>query len=243
MQNQKVDQVTRKNISAFIQFTKIAPGVTRQEIEEHLELCKEYNFQAAMIAPCWIPLAQDILKGTNVKIASYIDFGMGNASIQGKVAQLQSLREGGVDEVDYAPNMGFLLSGMVEEFEKEARELVRAAGKVQLKAMLQMGMIGNENEKASAIRILEDAGVNWIKNSSGGWPPGATNASVEDISFIKKTIKGKSRIKASVGIKTFDQAVALINAGAELLGTSSGIKIVGDLDHQSSDDHSISSQY
>ena len=74
--------------------------------------------------------------------------------------------------------------------------------------------------------LLEDAGVAWIKNSSGGWPPGATNATVEDIRLIKSTLSGRSRIKASGGINTYDTAIELINAGAELLGTSRGLEII-----------------
>ena len=214
-------------LASYIQNTKISPALTKEQLVSHVEQCKKYNFNAAMIAPCWVPLTRKMLENTPVKTASFIDFGMGNASVSGKAALLKDVIKLGAEEVDYAPNMGFLLSGMYDDFFKEAQEMVIAANGTPIKAMLQLGMIEKIGEKKRAIELLEKAGVNWIKNSSGGWPPGATNATVEDIKLIKETISGKSRVKASGGIHDYDTAMALINAGAELLGTSSGLEIIG----------------
>lgn len=218
--------LSREQIAAYIQYTQIDPRATKEQIVNHVELCKKYAFNAAMIAPCWVPLAKQILSGTSVKTATFIDFGMGNLDKSGKAKLIQDLIEQGADEIDYAPNMGYFLSKMYDEFYDEAKGLVRAAEKIPLKAMLQLGMIDEIDEKKRAIRLLEDAGVAWIKNSSGGWPPGATNATVEDIRLIKSTLSGRSRIKASGGINTYDTAIELINAGAELLGTSRGLEII-----------------
>lgn len=222
-----MQNILQKQISSFIQFTQLDPRVTKEQIIKHVELCKKFNFDAAMIAPCWIPLTKDILQGTSVKTASFIDFGMGNLNVSGKVALIQDLRKHGADEIDYAPNMGYFLSKMYDEFYSEAKELVRAAEEMPLKVMLQIGMIQGIDEKKRAIHLLEDAGVAWIKNSSGGWPPGATKATVEDIRLIKSTLSGKCRVKASGGINNYAIATALINAGAELLGTSNALEIVG----------------
>jgi deoxyribose-phosphate aldolase len=216
-----------QDLAAYIQFTRLNPDATRAQMTRHIELCAQYRFQAAMVAPCWVPLAKDMLAGTDVRTASFIDFGMGNASVSGKVALIRDLKRLGADEVDYAPNMGFFLSGMVAEFRDESRAIVEAADGIPVKAMLQMGMIADEGEKKRAIEILEEAGVDWIKNSSGGWPPGATDATVEDIRFIKRCLKGRSRVKASGGINNYETALRLVEAGAELLGTSKGLKIIG----------------
>jgi deoxyribose-phosphate aldolase len=216
-----------RQLASYIQFTKISPALTKSQAVNHINLCKKYNFNAAMIAPCWVPLAKEMLENTSVKTASFIDFGMGSASVSGKVALIKDLINCGAEEVDYAPNMGFFLSGMYDEFFNEAHDLVAAANGMPIKAMLQLGMIEEVSEKKRAIELLEKAGVDWIKNSSGGWPPGATNANVEDIKLIKETISGKSRVKASGGIHDYETAMALINAGAELLGTSAGLQIIG----------------
>ena len=215
-----------EKLAETIQATLINPDVTRDELVRHVELCGQYHFNAAMVAMCWVPLTKDILKGTPIKTATFIDFAMGNASIEGKQALIRECRYLGADEVDYAPNMGYFLSKMYKEFQKEAQELVRAAQGMPIKAMLQMGMIPDFNEKRLAIQILEEARVDWIKNSSGGWAPGATPATVEDICFIRDSLKGYSRIKASGGINNRETALALLEAGAELLGTSHGVEIV-----------------
>jgi len=222
-----MQNISQKQISSYIQFTQIDPRVTKDQIITHVELCKKYNFDAAMIAPCWLPLTKEILQGTTVKTASFIDFGMGSLHVSGKVALIQDLRKKGADEIDYAPNMGYFLSKMYDEFYSEAKELVQAAEGMPLKAMLQIGMIQGIDEKKRAVRILEDAGVVWVKNSSGGWPPGATKATVEDIRLIKSALSGKSRVKASGGINNYEIATALIDAGAELLGTSNALEIIG----------------
>jgi deoxyribose-phosphate aldolase len=227
MENNSISTKTPRDLALFIQFTQLNPDATRAQMTRHIELCRQHRFQAAMVAPCWVPLAKDILAGTDVRTASFIDFGMGSASVSGKAALIRDLKRLGADEVDYAPNMGFLLSGMFAEFQDESRAIVEAAEGMPVKAMLQMGMIADEGEKKRAIALLEEAGVDWIKNSSGGWPPGATDATVADIRFIKRCLKGRSRVKASGGINNYETAKRLIEAGAELLGTSKGLEIIG----------------
>jgi deoxyribose-phosphate aldolase len=219
---------TQINLAAHIQSTAINPDLTRDELVHHVEICAQRQFNAAMIAMCWVPLTRDILKGTGVKTATFIDFAMGNTSVKGKQALIRECRHLGADEVDYAPNMGYLLSGMVQEFQREAELLVETAEGMPLKAMLQLGMLDTLEKKRQAIRLLEEARVDWIKNSSGGWAPGATPASVSDIRLIKDTIQGYSHIKASGGINSREFAQQLLATGAELLGTSHGVEILDD---------------
>jgi deoxyribose-phosphate aldolase len=219
-------ELAPKQLAAHIQFTQISPDLSRSGLVNHIELCKQYQFNAAMIASCWVPLVKEMLNNTGIKTTTFIDFGMGNTNIGGKIALIRELRKLGAEEVDYAPNMGYFLSGMYDEFFFESQEIVRAAEMMPVKAMLQLGMIKEEKEKKHAIQLLDKAGVDWIKNSSGGWPPGATSATVDDIRLIKETITGKSRVKASGGINNYETAIALIEAGAELLGTSYGPEII-----------------
>jgi len=234
MAEKNIQKLTPKQLAAYIQFTQISPDLTKSGLIKHVELCKQYQFDAAIIASCWVPLTKEMLKNTGIKTSTFIDFGMGNTNIEGKVALIKELRKLGADEVDYAPNMGYFLSGMYEEFFIESQKIVRAAEMMPVKAMLQLGMIKEKKEKKHAIQLLEKAGVDWIKNSSGGWPPGATKATVEDIRLIKETVTGKSRVKASGGIRNYETAVALIEAGAELLGTSNGPEIIQGIEGNSS---------
>lgn len=219
-------QLSKSQLASYIQSTQIAPDLTKDDLIAHVQECIRFHFNAAMIAPCWVPLANAMLAGTGFKTATFIDFGMGSLDVHGKALLIDQCRQLGADEVDYAPNMGYLLSGMYSEFQTEAVELVKAAQGMPLKAMLQLGMINSVEEKKRAILLLEEVGVAWIKNSSGGWPPGATPATVEDVHLIKSTLKGRSRVKASGGINDTQTALDLIAAGAELLGTSHGAAVI-----------------
>jgi len=157
-------------------------------------------------------------------VATCIGLGLGHESLHAKVAMLRECRALGADEVDYEPNMGFFLSGMYAEFQEEAAAIVRAAEGIPVKAMLELGYIQEADERRHAVRLLDEAGVPWVKNSSG-WGAGSEPASPENIRLIRSTVR-RARVKASGKINTYEKAVALLEAGAELLGTSSGPAII-----------------
>lgn len=222
--------ISREELAARIQYTNISPDLTRGGVIAHLEDCARYRFNAAMIAMCWVPLAREVLAGTGVKVATFFGFGLGSESVAAKVALVRECLSLGADEIDYAPNMGYFLSGMYTEFQREAAELVKAAAGAPVKAMLQLGFIESIGNRRLAARLLDEAGVPWIKNSSGGWAPGATPATPEDIRLLRQSVSTRCKVKASGGIHSYDGAIALLQAGAELLGTSSGPQIIdGDL--------------
>ncbi|MEA4907410.1 MAG: deoxyribose-phosphate aldolase [Chloroflexi bacterium] len=222
--------LSRAEMAGYIQSTQIQPNLTRAEITAHIEACARYQFNAAMIAMCWVPLACEILKGTPVKVATFFGFAMGNESLGGKVALMQECRRLGAEEVDYAPNMGYFLSGMYDEFRQEAAELVKAAEGMPVKVMLQTGFLPDDEHKRQAARLLDEGGVQWVKNSSGGWAPGATPATPEDIRLLRAAVSPRCKVKASGKINGYETAVSLLEAGAELLGTSSGPQILQGLE-------------
>jgi deoxyribose-phosphate aldolase len=216
---------SRAQIASRIQHTLVRPDATRSELVYHLETAAEYRFNAAMIAMCWVPLARDVLRGTGVKIATCFGFGLGNESLHAKIALLRECRALGADEVDYQPNMGFLLSGMYDEFRRESAALVEAAEGMPIKAMLELGYLDSEDEQRHAARLLEEAGVPWVKNSSGTGPHLAP-ATPENIRLLRETLSPHVKVKASGGIRTLEQVLALFEAGADLVGTSAGVSIV-----------------
>jgi deoxyribose-phosphate aldolase len=213
------------NIASHIQNTLIAPNVTRTEVLGHLQACGEHGFHAAMIPMCWVPLAREVLTGSGVRVATFICIGLGHESVHAKVALTRECWALGADEIDYEPNMSFLASGMHAEFAREAELLVEAAEGRPLKAMLELGYLAERQQRALAVRILCDAGVPWIKNSSGVGP-GSEPASVENIRFLKRVVGEDARVKGSGGIRSYRQVVELLGAGAELVGTSAGTAIV-----------------
>ncbi|MCW5732921.1 MAG: deoxyribose-phosphate aldolase [Enhydrobacter sp.] len=217
--------LTRPQLAAKLQSTLMRPDVTRQQVAAHIEACAEHSFNAAMIPMADVPLARAILEGTKVKVATAICFGTGYESVAGKVALVDECRALGADEVDYGPNMSLFLSGEFDAFRDESAALVEAAGDMTLKAMLELHFIETTDEQKHAAQLLEEAGVPWIKNSSGGGPrPGqATPAAIQ---LLRAALKPETHIKASGGIKSHAGALELIRAGAELLGTSAALAIL-----------------
>ncbi len=108
-------ELTRAQLAKRVQYTLVAPNATRDDIVRHLERCATYGVDAAMIAPCWVRLGKETLRGTGVKVATAISFPIGNDSIWSKVMQIREALALGADEVDFQPNIGFLLSGMTND--------------------------------------------------------------------------------------------------------------------------------
>jgi deoxyribose-phosphate aldolase len=220
-----IENFTPEQLAKFIQFTKTSPSVTRTEIVRHFEHCAEYGFHAAMVPMYYVPLGVEVLRGTGVRVATFFGFGMGHETIRAKVDLMEECRRIGADEVDYQPNMSAFLSGEYDVFEREARELLAAAGPVVVKPMLELGLIPDHEEKIRAIRILDGAGVPWIKNSSGA-PTGGGPATAEDIRLLRQYVRPECKVKASGKVNSFEKLAELMEAGAELAGSSNGLDII-----------------
>lgn len=227
-------QPSRSEVSKYIQNTLVAANASRDQVRAHVRACAEHGFQAAMIPMCWVPLARAELAGTSVHVATFIGLGMGHESLHGKVALLRECWALGADEADFEPNMSYLVSGMYAEFRHEAERLVEAAEGRPIKAMLELGYLADATRRREAVELLDEAGVPWIKNSSGVGP-GSEAATVENVSFLKRTVRPGTHVKASGGIRTFEQVLTLLDAGAELVGTSAGTAIVTGADAVASD--------
>ncbi len=223
--------LSRAELAKMIQFTNVRPNASKEMIIKHLETCAEYKFDGAMVAMCWVPLAKEVLKGSGVKVASCIGLGFGNESLHGKIALIRECVALGADEIDYEPNMSLYLSGMYEAFRDEGARLVEAAAGYPIKAMLEFGYLNSEQEKRHAVQLLTEAQVPWIKNSSG-WGAGGIAATVEDMRLLREVCEGThSRVKASGQVNSYEKAVALINAGAQMIGTSTGKAVMDGYPH------------
>ena len=213
-------------VAGAIQYTNVSPDLTRGGVVVHLETCVRYGFNAAMIGPCWVPLALDVLSGTGVRIASTLNFPQANDTLAMKLAALSELARAGVQEFDFPPNPGYLAGGMEAEYAQELRavvELAHAEG-LLVKAMLEFGFL-EQDQKARAAQLACEAGVDWVKQSSG-WGRGGIAATVEDVALLKANITPPCRVKVSGKVNTVEKMQALSEAGAELVGTSSGPAIV-----------------
>jgi deoxyribose-phosphate aldolase len=225
-------ELTPLQLAPYIQHTKIQVGSTREEMIAHAEDAIKYGFSAARVPGSWVALTASILKGTGIVTASALDFpSVGVMTSAGKAAEAEELVRLGATEIDIGVQIGWLKSGMFDEFREDIAGVVRASG-VPIKVMLELPLLTPE-ERELAVQLSMEAGVSYLKNASSGNIETANPASVR---FLADRAKNGVLVKASGSIKHFAQARELISAGAVLLGTSAGIEIISD----SSDIHTES---
>lgn len=225
-----LDLTDPRQVARAIQYTNVNPDLTRDGVVKHLETCAAYGFHAAMIAPYWVSLAKDVLAGTGVRVASTLNFPMANDTPEMRVAALRALAASGADEFDFPPHPGLLLGGDETLYADDVAEIVRLAhaeGMV-VKAMLEFGFLPTDDLKVRATRIAYEAGVDWVKQSSG-WGKGGLEATEHDVSLLARNIEPPCRVKVSGKVNSLEKMQRLFAAGAELVGTSSGPAIVDGL--------------
>lgn len=212
-------------LASRIQHTIISNVLTEALWETHIDECLKYGFNAAMVPAAWVNRTAERLRGTKVRVASFIDFPYGTMTSAGKASEARYLVEDGAQEIDLMPNVGYLLSGMEKEYRDDIAAVVKAAGSVPVKIMLELPLL-NEQQQKRAVALSIEAGVAYLKNASGGAVGVATP---EQIRFLRQLAPPNVRVKASGGIKTAQQLRDLLAAGADLAGTSSGVRIIQDV--------------
>lgn len=209
-------------LAAYIQHTRIEVGTTRDQVIAHAEECVAYGFDAAMVAGSWTRLTAEVLAGTGVQVASALDFPtVGLMTSVGKAAEAAELVRLGATQIDIGVQIGWLKSGDYHGFREDIAGVVRASG-VPIKVMLELPLL-TEAEREAAIELSCEAGAAYLKNASSGQ---IEVASPESIRYLVERAHTGVKVKASGGIKTYEQVVALLEAGAALVGSSASIAIV-----------------
>jgi deoxyribose-phosphate aldolase len=226
--NQESAEAQAVRLAGRIQHTLISNVLTDALWRAHIAETLKYNFHAAMIPPAWVKKTAEALRGSGIRVASFVDFPYGTMTSAGKACEARNLVADGAEEIDLMPNVGFLLSGMDREYFDDIRGVVQASGKVPVKIMLELPLL-NPQQRERAVALSVEAGALYLKNASGGAVGVATP---EDIHFLRERAPASVRVKASGGIKTADQVRALLAAGADLVGTSSGVRIMQELMNQ-----------
>lgn len=214
-----------QKLASRIQSTIISSTLTYARWEQHIDECLRYHFQAAMVPPAWVRKTAERLHGTGIKTASFVDFPYGTMTSAGKAYEAAQLIDNGAEEVDMMPNVGFLLSGMEQEYADDIRGVVKAAGRIPVKIMLELPLLSPQ-QRERAVALSVDAGVAYLKNASGGAVGVATP---EQIAFLRRLAPPRVRVKASGGIKTAQQVRDLVAAGADVVGTSAGVQIMAEI--------------
>ena len=211
-------------VARHIQHTLIEADSTRDRMVDHARECIEWGFNAAMVPGSWVPVVAAELAGTGVLTASALDFPIvGTMTSAGKAAEAAELVRLGANQIDIGVQIGWLKSGLWDAFRDDVAGVVTAAG-VPIKVMLELPLLTPE-ERRVAVELSIEAGAAYLKNASSGAVETANPAS---IAWLVKAAAGRALVKASGSIKSLDQVRSLLEAGADLVGTSAGIQIVSD---------------
>ena len=210
------------SLSNLIDHTNLRPDALHSDIEI---LCKEavqYKFASVCINPVYVSYAKSILKDENPKVCSVVGFPLGADSEEMKYAEARFLIFQGVDEIDMVMNIAFLKERKLDLVKNEIKKVVEAADGNCVKVIIETSLL-NQDEKALACNTIMESGAAFVKTSTGFSSSGAI---LEDVRLIKKLVGGRVGIKASGGIKTKNEALKLIEAGATRIGTSRGVEII-----------------
>ena len=210
-----------KSLNRYVDHTNLKPAARREDIEALCRDAAAYHFASVCVNPCDIPLAKALLAGTDVAVCTVIGFPLGRNTTAVKVAEAEDAYRMGCDEFDMVINVGYLKDGAYDYIRDEIAAVVAAAKGKTVKVIIECGLLTDE-EKAIATRLACEGGAHFVKTCTG---VSAGVATVEDIRLMKKNITEGVKLKASAGIRTYADAVALVEAGADRLGTSAGIAI------------------
>jgi deoxyribose-phosphate aldolase len=212
-----------KNIARYIEQTVLKPQTNDADIEQLVQEAKKYGFIGICVPPFWVKKAKRELGEANIQLVTVVGFPLGYNMTEVKVFETEQAVKNGADEIDVVWSITAFKAGM----NWPKIELAKLASLCHdheriLKVIIETAYL-NENEIVQACRICADAGVDYVKTSTGFAPEGAQ---VKHIKLMRSTLPSSVGIKASGGIKTYEQALKMIEAGADRIGTSSGIKIV-----------------
>lgn len=217
--------VMKKNeIAAMIDHTLLKANATDDQIVKLCGEAKENRFASVCVNPCHVARAAELLKGSGIAVCTVIGFPLGAGTTETKVFETKDAIAKGANEVDMVIDVGALKSGRYDDVRGQIREVVTAANGTLVKVIIETCYLTDE-EKVIACKASAEAGADYVKTSTGFGGGGAT---VEDVALMKKSIPASMKVKASGGIHTYAQAVALVEVGASRLGASAGITIVAD---------------
>ena len=206
----------------YIDHTLLKPDATIDDIFVLCNEAKEYHFMSVCVNPCFVPFAKSYLEDSGVKVCTVIGFPLGSNLIKTKIQETIEAIEAGADEIDMVINVG-MLKAHQDEYVKDEIKCIREVSKGHILKVIIETCLLNEEEKVRACLIAKDAGGDFVKTSTGFSKGGAT---VEDVRLMRQTVGDEMGVKASGGIRTHEDLLKMIEAGATRIGTSNGTKII-----------------
>ena len=215
--------ISAAQLAGYIDHTLLKPEAVVPQFEQLCNEAVRYKFKSVCVNSSWIPFVAKKLRGTGVKTCSVIGFPLGEMDTRSKAFEARNAISNGAEELDMVINVGALKSGNLKLVEEDIRAIKRACRSTTiLKVILETGLLTDE-EKIIACEISRKAGADFVKTSTGFSGSGAT---IHDVALMRRIVGPHMGVKASGGIRTFDQAVALINAGASRIGCGSSVDVI-----------------
>ncbi len=220
-----------REFAKTVDHTLLKPNATEEDVHRVCQEAAHYHFAAVCVLPCHVRLAARELRGTDVKVATVVSFPLGADTTMVKAAAIRDAIQGGASEIDVVMNVSKFLSG---EFAYVAEELASLSGEVSavamnnglndavLKVIVETGYL-SDKMKRLAVQMVTASGADFVKTSTGFGPSVATT---EDVALLREEAPEGLAVKASGGIRTLEEALDLLNAGASRLGTSGSVEIM-----------------
>jgi deoxyribose-phosphate aldolase len=211
------------NLAKYIDHTILKPQTTEEQVKVVCAEAREHGFFSVCVNPCYVSLVKKELEGSETKVCSVISFPLGANIPEVKAFEATKAIEDGADEIDMVINIGALKDGKYDYVREDIKAVVEACkGKALLKVIIEACLLTNE-EKVKACELSKEAGADYVKTSTGFSTGGAT---AEDIALMRKTVGPELGVKASGGVRDFEGAKKMIDAGASRIGASSSVAIV-----------------
>ena len=218
------EALTEKTLAAMFDHTQLAADATEEMMKKLCDEAREIGTAMVAINPYWVPLCKEQLKGTSVHVGAAIGFPLGQNTLATKLFETRDYLEEGEDEIDYMINQSKVKAGDWDYIEKEMREITEISHEFNAPCKV---IFENCNLTKDEIRkiaeIAKKVGIDYVKTSTGKGKGGAT---VEDVKLMKDTVGDTCKVKAAGGIRDWETCRAMIEAGAERIGTSSSLKIL-----------------
>lgn len=216
-------KLTPADLPPYIDHTLLKPDACISMVEKLCEEAIQYHFYSVCVNPCWVSFCARKLRGTKVKVCTVVGFPLGANDSRTKAFETRNAIENGADEIDMVINIGALKSRDLKTVEEDLWAVKRACRPTTVtKAIIETCLLSDE-EKVLVSELVKKVGFDFVKTSTGFSSGGAT---AHDVALIRRTVGPKMGIKASGGIRTFEDARLMILSGATRLGTSSSVKIV-----------------
>jgi deoxyribose-phosphate aldolase len=217
-------KLSSQDLAGMIDHTLLKPDATISEINQLCEEAIQYNFASVCVNPSYVDTCFNLIKSSNVKVCTVIGFPLGATTTKTKYLEAEEAIKNGAEELDMVINVGKLKDRDYDFVFNDIKSIADLSKKhlCTSKVILETCLL-SDGEKIIACLISKEAGINFVKTSTGFSKSGAT---VQDVSLMKFVVGEKMQVKASGGIRSYEDAIAMINAGATRLGASAGVKII-----------------